>query len=344
MFDQLFKYKKVIKDHFDAPLLEDRVRYLKFRLEQRTPRTMVEEISNYQLTVIKYLGLKDDNKIITLKRIESAAERWRFDQRGRFQRPSPYASKGLFIKHAKQWLQFLGRLEVPEKPPKPIQITEYANYIRDEKGLAELTIFRSCMQLEIFFSQLKCELGQFLAQCTPTDLDTLQVKVFRQRPYCTNTKGTAISILRTFFRYAERRGWCRTGIADSINAPRFYKHAALPSGPSWEEVQYLLKTTEGNHPYNIRDRAIILMLVVYGLRDSEVRYLRIDDFDWEKGIFYLKHSKRGPQQQFPIVPTVGQALIQYLKEVRPQGLCGLKNYVVPSLWPRGGAKDWTSHN
>ena len=322
MFNQLFKYPKVIKNYLNAPLLEDRLRYLKYRVEQQSSRSVIEDISNYQLTVIRYLHLKDDNKIITLKEIGNAAECWKRHERQRFKGAlySSFSSKGHFVRHAKQWLRFLGRLEILKKPPVPMQITEYADHMRNEKGLADETIRRSCMQLNAFFSRLDCKLGEFLSRSTPVDIDAIQVQLFRNSSYCVKTKGLAISILRSFFRYAEHRGWCRPGIANSIKSPRIYKHATLPFSPSWKEVELLLRTTEGDRSVDIRDRAIILLLAVYGLRDSEVRSLRIDDFDWQQGILYIKHSKLGPRQQFPIVPTIGQSLIRYLKEVRPKGV------------------------
>lgn len=113
--------------------------------------------------------------------------------------------------------------------------------------------------------------------------------------------------------------WCQHGIADSIYVPRIYKHASLPSSPSWEDVRRLLQTTEGNRPHNIRARAILLLLAVYGLRDGEVCKLRLEDFNWDQGILHVRHSKSRREQTFPIVPTVGKAVLDYLKKVRPKG-------------------------
>ena len=45
-------------------------------------------------------------------------------------------------------------------------------------------------------------------------------------------------------------------------APRVYQHELIPSGPSWDVVQQLLKSTEGNRPVDIRDGAILLLLAV----------------------------------------------------------------------------------
>ena len=41
MFNQLFKYPKVIKNYLNAPLLEDRLRYLKYRVEQQSSRSVI---------------------------------------------------------------------------------------------------------------------------------------------------------------------------------------------------------------------------------------------------------------------------------------------------------------
>ena len=190
--------------------------------------------------------------------------------------------------------------------------------MQKERNLSERTIYNHRYELQKFFSQIKEEPGQFLANLTPVQLDAIQIQKLKQESYSRYTIRDCAATLRAFLRYAERQGWCRAGIADSIQAPRIYAHETLPLGPSWEDVQRLLKTTEGNRPVDIRARAVILLLAVYGLRDSEACRLRLEDFDWEQGTFRLKRSKRGPIQQFPLTQTVGRALIRYLKEVRPK--------------------------
>src|SRR5437867_12547828 len=90
--------------------------------------------------------------------------------------------------------------------------------------------------------------------------------------------------LRAFFRYAETKGWCRSGLAAAIMAPIIYQHELLPSGPSWEVVQQLLASTMGNRPVDIRDRAILMLFVVYGLRSEEVQRLQLEDLDWNREV------------------------------------------------------------
>jgi len=54
----------------------------------------------------------------------------------------------------------------------------------------------------------------------------------------------------------------------------------LPEGPTWEQIRSLLSNLDTHRPSHIRDRAIILLLSVYGMRIGEVCGLALDDVDW----------------------------------------------------------------
>ena len=129
---------------------------------------------------------------------------------------------------------------------------------------------------------------------------------------------TTAGFLRSFFLYAERRGWCRTGLAAAIKGPRVYGQHTIPTGPSWDEVRQVLAITDGDQPVDIRDHALILLLAVYGLRASEVVRLRLDDFDWERELFTVRRSKSGRPRIYPLARSVAAAILRYLKEVRPR--------------------------
>src|SRR5947209_12400996 len=73
------------------------------------------------------------------------------------------------------------------------------------------------------------------------------------------------SSLRSFFRYAETRGWCPVGIAAAIMAPRVFQQETLPSGPTWDIVQEIVDATAGVHPIAIRDHAILMLLAAYAV-------------------------------------------------------------------------------
>ena len=76
-------------------------------------------------------------------------------------------------------------------------------------------------------------------------------------------------------------GGSLTGLATAIQSPPVFTHSSLPMGPSWDEVRRLLAMTESDRPIDIRDRAVLMLLAIYGLRTDEVRLLRLEDLDWE---------------------------------------------------------------
>ena len=135
-------------------------------------------------------------------------------------------------------------------------------------------------------------------------------------------KRTTISFhvqsLRSFFSYASSRGWCAVGIAESIDAPRVYTHENLPQGPAWEDVKKLVTRVNGTSPVQIRSRCAILLCSVYGLRVGEVCCLRLEDIDWAEERISVRRPKQRKAQTYPLTTQVGNALLRYLKEVRPR--------------------------
>ena len=106
--------------------------------------------------------------------------------------------------------------------------------------------------------------------------------------------------LRVFFRYAEQHNWCAPGLAKTIESPRIYSMSGLPESPSWEQVRSLIASLNSDRPGHIRDRAIILLLAVYGLRIGEVCALTLDDLDWTNEKIRVRRPKNKKIQDFPL--------------------------------------------
>jgi site-specific recombinase XerD len=131
---------------------------------------------------------------------------------------------------------------------------------------------------------------------------------------------TAAHALRAFFRHAEAQGWCARGFAAGIEGPRVFKHEGLPGGPTWPDVQRLLVATRGEQPREIRDHAILLLFALYAFRSGEVAALRLEDLHWEREVIAVARPKQRRAQEYPLVPTVGEAILHYLQRVQPR--CG----------------------
>jgi site-specific recombinase XerD len=157
-----------------------------------------------------------------------------------------------------------------------------------------------------------------LEDVTPEHVDSALLDMIRLGKHSRTTVRTYGYALRLFFRYAQNQGWCRRGLADAIRVPRVFSQDTLPSAPSWNDVQRLLATTDGDSPSNIRDRAIVLLLAVYGCRAGEVVRLRLADLDWQRERIHFIRSKSSRPQIYPLSRPVGDAILRYLKEARPR--------------------------
>jgi integrase/recombinase XerD len=83
-------------------------------------------------------------------------------------------------------------------------------------------------------------------------------------------------------------------------------------------VQRLIASTDTGCPQDIRDRAILLLLAVYGLRSGEVVALTLDDVNWEQDILHVSRPKQRCKQDYPLAAEVGEAILCYLERVRPR--------------------------
>lgn len=317
MFNQLFERPHAIQRQLSSPLLDQRVRYLEHCAEQGFLRTTLHRMAFYQLIVIRYLNLGKKHRV-TPQEIQTAAIHWMRHQisHHRLKGGCARLSKVRFLWCAVNWLRYIGRLEPPPTPYSPPPVIAFAEYMRRERGLSEATIRYRCREVRLFLEQIRQD-GRTLAGITIPQIEAILVRKLGQGRYSPRTIQTLVSTLRAFFRYAEGRLWCGPAIAASLRAPRAYRHATLPSSPTWDEVKRLIRTTRGSRRADIRDRAILLLFALYGLRAGEVARLCLDDLDWKQEILHFTRSKGGRPQQFPLHPSVGQALLRYLQEIRP---------------------------
>jgi site-specific recombinase XerD len=183
--------------------------------------------------------------------------------------------------------------------------------------LAPSTIHLYCSTVRAFLGWIRST-GTCVSEVTASRLDEGFLVLFANKGYSPVSLRRFVTHLRRFFRFAEQRGWCRPGLASCLKACRGFTQTTLPSGPSWDEVRRVIALTEGDQPVAIRDRAVLLLLAVYGLRVGEVVQLRLDDFDWQREVLTMTRPKSARSQVFPLSRSVGDALIRYLKEVRPK--------------------------
>lgn len=320
MFELLFERPHALTRQRNGPLAEERRRYLGHCAEQQmSPRTL-RGIAIYTLIVAKALRLADrPGEPIPRTEIEAEADRWANRQPKPPNMRSARLARLRFTGIATRWLSFLGRLQSPASAPSPFaeHVTQFHDYMLRERGLSPRTAGYRCRETREFLTRID-EAGLRLDALTVAQVDEVLAKKVRDEGYARVTIQTCASTLRAFFRYAEARGWCRPGLAAAIMAPRVFPYETLPAGPSWDDVNRMLAAAQGDRRSDIRDRALLMLLAVYGLRSSEVVGLRLEDFDWEREVLTIPHGKRQKPRTYPLCRPVGDAVLRYLREVRPR--------------------------
>jgi integrase/recombinase XerD len=320
MFDRLFQKPRVRARYWDGPLAEERRLYLVHCAEQQMAHTTLREIACYTLGVAKALRLAErPGELITAGEIKAAADCWVRRRSPRGSLPTVNTAWRRFTRFSTRWLIFLDRFRpaITATQPYADQVAQFADYMRRERGLSSRTIERCCRTAHEFLARL-ISTGLRLDTLTISQVDDILTQRIREQGHARVTIRGDVNCLRAFFRYAEACAWCRPGLVVAMLAPRVFRDESIPVGPSWDDVKRLLAATQGNQPADIRARAALMLLSVYGLRAGEVVGLRLEDFDWEREILTVQHGKRQRPRIYPLCRAVGDSVLRYLREVRPR--------------------------
>ncbi|WP_210546542.1 site-specific integrase [Rhodoferax sp. PAMC 29310] len=198
-----------------------------------------------------------------------------------------------------QWVSWLGKLQDTPAAPNIFveQVDAFARYMREEQGLSPVTIATRCERLSWFFSSLS-PTRDTLRAITVFDIDAF-IESKGKGGWKRTSMAALASSLRSFFEFAEARGWCSCGITAVIQSPRIYMRAGIPQGPGWEDVQRLLVSTSGDSPADIRDHAILTLFALYGVRRGEVAALQLDDLDWQEELIHVTRPKQRVRRGCP---------------------------------------------
>ncbi|MCC6587420.1 MAG: tyrosine-type recombinase/integrase [Bryobacterales bacterium] len=192
---------------------------------------------------------------------------------------------------------------------------EFFHFLLHERGLRETTLvqYRHYLQrLQDYLRRIDRPLLPDLPPKVISALITESGETLDKR-----SVQSLCSILKVFFRYLYRMGLMTRDLAKAIESPRRYQLSDLPRSITWNQVEQMLQKVDRRSAVGKRDYAILLLLVTYGLRAREVGALTLDDIDWKHDRLNIHGRKAGHSTAYPLAPTVGKAILDYLKQGRP---------------------------
>jgi integrase len=170
---------------------------------------------------------------------------------------------------------------------------------------------------------------------SPAGLSGADLNAFLLRECARVSAGSAkgkVAELRSLMRFLHLRGLTPMKLGTSVPPVGGWRLAAVPPTMSAADVQRLLDCCPRTGNVGIRDYAILTLLARLGLRSVEVSRLRLEDVDWRSGEIAIR-SKGRREDRLPLPVDVGEALVAYLSDARPQ--VSTRRLFVTDRAPRG---------
>jgi len=127
--------------------------------------------------------------------------------------------------------------------------------------------------------------------------------------------------LRGFLRFCHERGYTKTLLAGAAPKLRSYRLAETPKVLEPEQIEQVLAATSRDTDVGRRDYAILLTLKTYGVRGGQVARLCLEEVDWRRDEILFRALKGGKDSLLPLTHEVGEALLDYLENSRPESAC-----------------------
>jgi integrase/recombinase XerD len=191
----------------------------------------------------------------------------------------------------------------------------FFDHLRDERGLSPATVAAYAFQLARF-EQYVVTRRLTTDSLSPTLLDGFIAE--RRVHVCAQSLGPTCAALRALLRYLFRQGTIRRDLSGAVDGPRTYSLSKIPRAISAADATRTLAAVERRSILGRRDYAMLMLLVVYGLRAREVAALTLDDFDWRASVLHIRGRKAGHAGAYPLAPEVGEAVLDYLGHGRPE--------------------------
>lgn len=206
----------------------------------------------------------------------------------------------------------------PKKPENPFAQCApcFFEYLRSEKGLREATIKQYTYHLRFLASYFDRIGLKNMHNLTPVVLSNF-ITEYGQRVGWPNLRN-ACGTLRVFLRYLYREHVISKDISHTVEFPQSFRLSGIPRSITWDQVRHVLESVDRRSTSGKRDYAILLLLITYGLRAHEVARLTLDDIDWRNQRLRIPERKASHSTAYPLSTVVGEAILEYLKNGRPQ--------------------------
>jgi integrase/recombinase XerD len=240
---------------------------------------------------------------------------------------------------AHQLLQYLRDLDCIPLPQEKVDKSSLGRFTRDferyltsERGLSPSTIREYLYYVRLFLIDRFGDKPLRVKALRSSDIHQFIVAHLKVGSRC--QAKAIVSALRPFLRFLHQRGAITIDLAAMVPGVADWRLSHLPRSLPPKQVKQLLASC-GRSPLGRRNYAILLLIARLGLRANEVVRMTLDDLDWDCGEIVVR-GKDQKAECMPLPSDVGEALVKYLRDVRPA--CSSRRVFLRMKGPRTGLK------
>jgi integrase len=128
----------------------------------------------------------------------------------------------------------------------------------------------------------------------------------------------AISVIKRFLKWLYENHYCQSNLSIMIPSGKYTQQSELPSVYSKDEIENMLEKVDRGYAAGKRDYLVLLLGARLGLRSSDICNLKFENIKWEDNVIALEQVKTSNPLNLPLLPEVGNAIIDYLRYGRPK--------------------------
>lgn len=187
-------------------------------------------------------------------------------------------------------------------------IEDFKLYLKSEKNFSTHTIRAYCADVYTFLL--------WIGELSPIDIDPKKFSEYlyfiQQINYSKTTIARKIASIRAFYKFLYQEELIEYNPVDNVPSPK--QNKTLPNFLYEEEVENILRGIKINTPAGYRNRIILELLWVTGMRISELSGLNYENLNLEQN--EIRVFGKGAKERIVLIPDkTKEGLINYINNV-----------------------------
>lgn len=187
---------------------------------------------------------------------------------------------------------------------------EYIQKEITEKRIKRGTIRRHQRNLDFFIKHVTGISINELSQITNDNI----LSFVSSSANCTSE---VFNTMRGFLRYLHEQGYKEKDMSYVLGKGYRTAQEKLPSVYTPSEISIIENSIDQSSVLGKRNYAMLILATRLGLRASDIAGLQFSNLDWDRNLICLIQYKTKREIELPLLPDIGEAIINYLKGGRP---------------------------